>query len=120
MKGANLLSVIREVLENGAEISQWVRVLSTDEITKIAHAVCKRLEGARWIEVYGKVWSDRTPSEKQPGQAELDTLVVTGTIGDGFQMFGPFESDDAVPWAERNCNEEWWMVPLESPDGDQR
>jgi hypothetical protein len=40
-------------------------------------------------------------------------VVIAGTIGDGFSVWGPFNDfDEANEWAERECGDEWWVVQI--------
>jgi hypothetical protein len=45
-------------------------------------------------------------------------VIVMGTIGDGFQIIGPFEDpEQAVEWASENDGGlPWEIVELEKPE----
>jgi len=72
------------------------------------------------------VWADRSGewcckhndgNEHEPGMPKPGThVVMEGNPGDGFVIHGipAFQDhDDAVEWAEQNCDEGWWIMPLQ-------
>jgi len=75
---------------------------------------------------YQIVWADRSGewccpyndgNEHEPGTPEPGThIVVEGNPVDGFVFHGipAFQDHDgALKWAEDNCGEGWWVVPLQ-------
>lgn len=44
-------------------------------------------------------------------------VLVVGTLTDGYEFWGPYETtDDAVAAAERHDPNDWGIVPLHSDD----
>jgi len=44
-------------------------------------------------------------------------VVMTGDPANGFAILGPFATrDEALAWAERECDGDWWLLPLVAPD----
>lgn len=42
-------------------------------------------------------------------------VVVHGSFGEGFEVVGPFKTEDlAFEWVEDNHGDDWWIVPLVS------
>jgi len=71
-----------------------------------------------WADVRTGEWvCSKTGDEHVPGQPAPGThIVVEGNPVDGFIYHGipAFQDhEDAVEWAERECGEGWWVVPLQ-------
>lgn len=53
----------------------------------------------------------------RPKFADTKTIVITGSIGDGFKFHGPFDGYLAASsWAELHKSESWEIVPLNKPE----
>lgn len=50
----------------------------------------------------------------------MHVVVVGSPFDEGMEIFGPFKTgDEAVAWAEQNCDEQlWWAVPLHEPGSE--
>ena len=46
-------------------------------------------------------------------------VVVLGNPVDGISIYGPFKNSmDAMTWAEKDPDGDWWVTPLKDPDND--
>jgi hypothetical protein len=47
-------------------------------------------------------------------------ILVTGDPGTGFSHIGPFhDSEAATRYADNSLHDKWWLLELDTPDGDE-
>jgi hypothetical protein len=70
-----------------------------------------------WASVLTGDWvCPMTGDEHEPGERVGMFVVMEGNPVDGFVVHGipPWDShEDATTWADENCDEAWWIVPLQ-------